>query len=111
MGNVNIRKWDERQGMPIEGYEKRINMDEVTGGEPVICRNPLKTVEELVEQNCNYIDGVINNVAPVTIVENFEDPELKKVSVMARMKGWYQYQRKQSDEVKTIHDRLAREII
>ena len=50
--------------MPVEGYEKRINADEVTGGEPVICRNPLKTVEELVEQNYNQIDGVINNVAP-----------------------------------------------
>lgn len=64
MGIANIRKWDEIQGMPIEGYEKRINADEVVGGEPVICKNPLKTVEEQVEQNCNYIDGIINNISP-----------------------------------------------
>ena len=65
MGNKKIQKWDEIKGMPVEEYEKRINADEVTGGEPVLCRNPLKTVEELAEQNYNHIDGVINNVAPI----------------------------------------------
>lgn len=64
MASTKIRKWDEIKGMPIEGYEQRINVDEVAEGDSVICRNPLKTVEEQVEQNCNYIDGVINNVAP-----------------------------------------------
>lgn len=25
MGNEKIRKWDEIKGMPVEGYEKRMN--------------------------------------------------------------------------------------
>lgn len=92
-------------------HEKQISVDGADGSKFIICRNPLKAVEELVEQNCNYMDGVINNVAPVAIVENLEDPEFKKVSVMARMKVWYQCQTKKSDDVKMIRNRLAREII
>ena len=92
-------------------HEKQTSVDGADASKFIICRNPLKTVEEMVEQNCNYMDGVINHVVPVTIVENLEDPELKKFSVMARMKVWYQYQTKKSDDVKMIRNRLAREII
>lgn len=91
MGNEKIRKWDEIKGMPVEGYEKRMNADEVTGGEPVICRNPLKTVEELIEQNCNYIDGVINNVAPED--RSFMQRKMLEIAML-------QFQRKRKEHQK-----------
>lgn len=111
MANAKIRKWDEIKGMPIEGYEKRINVDEVTSGDPVLCRNPLKTVEELVEQNCNYIDGVINNEAPVSNTDTEKNPEQKSVSVTEQIKYFCWYQKKRREESRSLRERFIREII
>ena len=111
MTNTKIRKWDEIKGITIEGYEKRINVDEVTSGSPVLCRNPLKTVEELVEQNCNYIDGVINNEAPASNADTEKNPENKSVSVMEQIKYCCWYQKKRREESRTFRERFIREII
>ena len=94
MGNEKIRKWDEIKGMPVKGYEKRINADEVTGGEPVICRNPLKTVEELVEQNYNQIDGVINNVAPKDC--SFMERKILEIAMVQLQRQRKAYKKKDS---------------
>ena len=111
MSNIKIRKWDEIKGMPIEGYEKRINVDEVTSGEQIICRNPIKTVEELVEQNCNYIDGVINNEVPVTNTDVEKNPENKSVSVMEQIQYFCWYKKHRREEARTLRGRFVREII
>ena len=94
MGNEKIRKWDEIKGMPVEGYEKRINADEVTDGEPVLCRNPLKTVEELAEQNYNHIDGVINNVA--TIDCSFMERKILEIAMLQFQRQRKAYKKKDS---------------
>lgn len=94
MGNEKIRKWDEIKGMPVEGYEKRINADEVTDGEPVLCRNPLKTVEELAEQNYNQIDGVIKNVAPKDC--SFMERKILEIAMVQLQRQRKAYKKKDS---------------
>ena len=60
-----IKKWDEIHGE----YEVEVSEDmgggspeEVAGAGPSISRNPMKGIEDMVEQNDNSFDGVINNV-------------------------------------------------
>lgn len=36
--------------------------EEVAGASPSISRNPMRSIEDMVEQNDNSFDGVINNV-------------------------------------------------
>ena len=57
-----IKKWDEIHGE----YEVEVSEDmgggspeEAAGAGPSISRNPMKGVEDMVEQNDNNLDGVI----------------------------------------------------
>ena len=59
-----IKKWDEIHGE----YEVEVTDDissgpeETAGVGPSISRNPMRGIEDMVEQNDNSFDGVINNV-------------------------------------------------
>ena len=59
-----IKKWDEVHGE----YEVEISEgggcdpEETAGASPSISRNPMRGIEDMVEQNDNSFDGVINNV-------------------------------------------------
>ena len=57
--NGKIRKWDEIQGMTIEGYEKRINTEEVAGEKPVLCIIPAMTVEGAEQEKSPSIRKII----------------------------------------------------
>lgn len=60
-----IRKWDEVHGEhEVELSEESGNSapEETAGAEPSINRNPMRGIEDMVEQNDNNFDGVINNV-------------------------------------------------
>ena len=60
-----IKKWDEVHGE----YETEVTEDmggsspeEAAGAGPSISRNPMRGIEDMVEQNDNSVEGVINNV-------------------------------------------------
>ena len=60
-----IKKWDEVHGE----YETEVTEDmsgsspeEAAGAGPSISRNPMRGIEDMVEQNDNSFDDVINNV-------------------------------------------------
>ena len=60
-----IKKWDEVHGE----YETEVTEDmggsspeEAAGAGPSISRNPMRGIEDMVEQNDNSFDGVINTV-------------------------------------------------
>ena len=86
-----IRKWDDVQG------ETSVDIDEVVGGTaddvgegPAISRNPMRGIEDMVEQNDNAFDGVINNVEqpkPVAQMtsEDVIEEEQKKKSVLKKL--------------------------
>ena len=58
-----IRKWDETQGaVEVEIDEAVGSPSEDPGSGPSVSRNPMKGIEDMVEQNDNNLDGVINNL-------------------------------------------------
>ena len=58
-----IRKWDETKGaVEVEIDETVVSPAEDPGAGPSISRNPMKGIEDMVEQNDNNLDGVINNL-------------------------------------------------
>ncbi len=60
-----IKKWDEVHGeTEIEVTEDigGTSPEEAAGVGPSISRNPMRGIEDMVEQNDNNFDGVINNV-------------------------------------------------
>lgn len=61
--NGKIRKWDEIQGMTIEGYEKRINTEEVAGEKPVLCIIPAMTVEGAEQEKSPSIRKIIRELS------------------------------------------------
>ena len=93
-----IKKWDEIHGE----YEVEVSEDmgggspeEAAGAGPSISRNPMKGIEDMVEQNDNSFDGIINNV-PAAPVPDFAEINEKadqediiadtKASVMEKIK-------------------------
>lgn len=57
-----IRKWDEVHGaVEAEVLEPAAESepDETTGAGPSISRNPIRSIEDMAEQNDNSFDGVI----------------------------------------------------
>ncbi len=84
-----IQKWDEVNGT-VEQEVDAGTMDDVGAG-PSISRNPMRGIEDMVEQNDNSFDGVINNlpepkpVAQVTS-EDVVEAEQKKKSVLAKIR-------------------------
>ena len=69
-----IRKWDEIGGISeTEIEESASHTDEEPGAGPSVSKNPMRGVEDMLEQNDNSFDGVINNL-----------PKTKPLSQMTR---------------------------
>ena len=88
---TKIRKWDEIQGsVETEIDEVGASFDETPGAGPSVSRNPMRGIEDMVEQNDNSFDGVINNlpeprpVCQVTAADVIEE-EQKKKSVLKKL--------------------------
>ena len=89
-----IKKWDEVHGE----YETEVTEDmggsspeEAAGAGPSISRNPMRGIEDMVEQNDNNFDGVINNLPepkPVAQLTNEDviEAEQKKKSVLEKIR-------------------------
>ncbi len=84
-----IKKWDEVHGE----YEVEItedigsgSPDEMAGAGPSISRNPMRGIEDMVEQNDNNFDGVINNVKVEPQVGTLEVVPSKKDSIREKLK-------------------------
>ncbi len=60
-----IKKWDEVNGAweeEVVDVATSMDAEEAAGVGPSISRNPMRGIEDMVEQNDNNFDGVINNV-------------------------------------------------
>ena len=66
------------------GIEK---WDEVNGARPSISKDPMRGIEDMIEQNDNQLDGIINNIEiPQPIgIKNLEEKE--KHSVLEKIKS------------------------
>ena len=83
-----IKKWDEVNGETETEISDGIIYvpDETAGADPSISRNPMRGIEDMVEQNDNSFDGVINNVKPEpdSIILELSDDDKK--SVLGKLK-------------------------
>ena len=83
-----IKKWDEVQGE----YEVEVSdgggcdPEEAAGAGPSISRNPMRGIEDMVEQNDNNFDGVINNVKVEPAAGTLEIAPDDKKSVLEKLK-------------------------
>ena len=84
-----IKKWNEVHGE----YETEVTEDmggsspeEAAGAGPSISRNPMRGIEDMVEQNDNNFDGVINNVKVEPAVGILEIVPDDKKSVLEKLK-------------------------
>ena len=87
-----IQKWDEVGGATeVEIDEVTADASEEAGAGPAISKNPMRGIEDMVEQNDNNFDGVINNLPepkPVTQVDSEDVIEevQKKKSVLEKIR-------------------------
>lgn len=87
-----IQKWDEVAGATeIEVDEITADESEESGAGPSISKNPMRGIEDMVEQNDNNFDGVINNLPepkPVAQLTNEDviEAEQKKKSVLEKIR-------------------------
>ena len=87
-----IQKWDEVGGAAeVETDEVTADASEEAGAGPAISKNPMRGIEDMVEQNDNNFDGVINNLPepkPVTQVDSEDVIEevQKKKSVLEKIR-------------------------
>ena len=87
-----IRKWDEVGGATeMEIDEVTADASEEAGAGPAISKNPMRGIEDMVEQNDNNFDGVINNLPepkPVAQVDSEDVIEevQKKKSVLEKIR-------------------------
>ena len=87
-----IQKWDEVGGAAeVEIDEVTADSSEEAGAGPAISKNPMRGIEDMVEQNDNNFDGVINNLPepkPVTQVDSEDVIEevQKKKSVLEKIR-------------------------
>ncbi len=81
MGEVRvgkkIQKWDEVSGAVTETVDIAVQIPD--DGKP----NPLRSLEDQIEQNDNMLDGVINNLPEETIAEKEE-----RTSVFDKLKTY-----------------------
>ncbi len=100
-----IRKWDETQGaVEVEIDEAVVSPSEDPGAGPSVSRNPMKGIEDMVEQNDNNLDGVINNLpepkpAAQMTQEDVIEAEQKKKSVLKQL----QEAVPEPEKVRTVH--------
>lgn len=71
---TEVKKWDEVNGAASVEFKELPGFD--SG------RNPLRGIEDMVEQNDNQLDGVINNVPAETVAE-----KEAKSSVIEKLKA------------------------
>ena len=84
-----IKKWDEVHGEhEIEVSEESGSSapEETAGAGPSISRNPMRGIEDMVEQNDNNFDGVINNVKVEPSAGTLEIAPEDKKSVLEKLK-------------------------
>ena len=87
-----IQKWDEVGGAAeVEIDEVTADSSEEVGAGPAISKNPMRGIEDMVEQNDNNFDGVINNLPepkPVAQVDSEDVIEevQKKKSVLEKIR-------------------------
>ena len=87
-----IQKWDEVGGATeVDIEEVTADASEDAGAGPAISKNPMRGIEDMVEQNDNNFDGVINNLPepkPVTQVDSEDVIEevQKKKSVLEKIR-------------------------
>lgn len=84
-----IKKWDEVHGeYEVEVSEDTVGsgQEEMAGTGPSISRNPVRGIEDMVEQNDNNLDGVINNVKVEPAVGTLEIVPDDKKSVLEKLK-------------------------
>ena len=83
-----IKKWDEVNGeTETEIYDGIIYVpDETADAGPSISRNPMRGIEDIVEQNDNNFDGIINNVKPEPDPIILELSDDDKKSVLGKLK-------------------------
>lgn len=92
MKKRKIQKWDEVNGaVEIEEPVDTGDAVEDAGAGPSISRNPMRGVEDMVEQNDNFFDGVINNVpepkpAAQMTNEDVVESEIAKKSVLEKLR-------------------------
>ena len=70
-----IKKWEEGHG--------ECEVEEAAGVGLSISKNPMRSIEDMVEQNDNNLDGVINNVKSDATVSGLEED---KKSVLEKLK-------------------------
>ena len=84
-----MKKWDEVNGEHEAGVSEDIGgrePEEVAGVGPSISKNPMRGIEDMVEQNENNFDGVINNVKAEPTVGMLEAVSDDKKSVLEKLK-------------------------
>ena len=87
-----IQKWDEVGGATeLEIEEVTADASEEAGAGSAISKNPMRGIEDMVEQNDNNFDGVINNLPepkPVAQVDSEDVIEevQKKKSVLEKIR-------------------------
>lgn len=84
-----IKKWDEVHGEhEVEVSEEfgSSTPKETAGAGPSISRNPMRGIEDMVEQNDNNFDGVINNVKVEPAAGTLEIVPEDKKSVLEKLK-------------------------
>ena len=86
-----IQKWDEVGGAVETDVEVADSAVDDVGAGPSISRNPMRGIEDMVEQNDNAFDGVINNVEqpkPVAQItpEDVIEEEQKKKSIIGKIR-------------------------
>ena len=88
-----IKKWDEIHGEQVEEVGSISDPEEVAGAGPFISRNPMKGIEDMVEQNDNNLDGVINNMQADPMTGALSIPREDKKSVLEKLKEQQQTSR------------------
>ena len=86
-----IQKWDEVGGATLIDEEVDVQDTDDVGAGPSISRNPMRGIEDMVEQNDNAFDGVINNVeqpkpAAQITPEDVIEEEQKKKSIIGKIR-------------------------
>lgn len=87
-----IQKWDEVGGATeVEIDEVTADASEEAGAGPAISKNPMRGIEDMVEQNDNNFDGVINNLPEPKPVAQIDSEDVieevqKKKSVLEKIR-------------------------
>ena len=84
-----IKKWDEVHGEYEAGVSENLGdrePEETAGAGPSISKNPMRVIEDMVEQNDNNFDGVINNVKTEPTAGTSEAVSDDKKSVLEKLK-------------------------